>query len=77
MRVLSGLLLGLVLAATPADSTDAAPADTTTTPDLSCVFDHFFQGTEGPPPIIVRNQRRQICLVCLATFFREQKAPPR
>ena len=50
MRVLSGLLLGLVLAATPADSTDAAPADTTTTPDLSCVFDHFFQGTEGPPP---------------------------
>ena len=46
MRVLSGLLIGLVLAATPADSTDAAPADTTTTPDLSCVFDHFHWGTD-------------------------------
>ena len=44
MRVLSGLLIGLGLAATPADSTDAAPADTTTTPDLSCLFGLF--GTE-------------------------------
>ena len=44
MRLLSGLLIGLVLAATPADSTDAAPADTTTTPDLSCLYGLF--GTE-------------------------------
>ena len=52
MRVLSGLLIGLVLAATPADSTlDAATADTTTTPDLSCVFDYYLEGNnEGPPP---------------------------
>lgn len=39
MRVLSGLLLGLVLAATPADSTDAALADT-----LICLFGQYLPG---------------------------------
>jgi len=41
MRVLSGLLIGLGLAATPADSTDAVPADSTEAIDLSCLFGLF------------------------------------